>query len=93
MPIAHNEGNYSPMPRRWSACSARTGSLFATARRPAISIDAANPNGSQRNIAGILNDRRNVLGLMPHPERMADAELGGTDGRGLFAGLMAALAS
>ena len=53
--------------------------------------DAANPNGSLDNIAGILNEKRNVLGLMPHPERMADAELGGTDGRAMFDGLVEAL--
>lgn len=44
-------------------------------------------NGSQRNIAGIRNKRGNVLGMMPHPERLVDAELGGTDGRRLFEGL------
>jgi phosphoribosylformylglycinamidine synthase I len=46
-----------------------------------------NPNGSVRNIAGILNEKRNVLGLMPHPERVCDPLLGGTDGRALFEGL------
>ncbi len=50
-----------------------------------------NPNGSVRNIAGILNDKRNVLGLMPHPERMTDPALGGTDGIALFEGLMESL--
>jgi phosphoribosylformylglycinamidine synthase len=91
IPIAHNEGNYF-------ADEDTLGRLFAedlVAFRyasPTGEVDAAaNPNGSQRNIAGILNDRRNVLGLMPHPERMADAALGGTDGRGLFEGLMATL--
>jgi phosphoribosylformylglycinamidine synthase len=43
------------------------------------------------DIAGILNDKRNVLGMMPHPERLADAALGGTDGRPMFEGLLAAL--
>jgi phosphoribosylformylglycinamidine synthase len=52
--------------------------------------DVANPNGSLDNIAGIVNERGNVLGLMPHPERLADPELGGTDGRALFEGLLAA---
>jgi phosphoribosylformylglycinamidine synthase len=45
---------------------------------------AANPNGSLHNIAGIVNKRGNVLGMMPHPERCAEAELGGTDGLKLF---------
>ena len=53
--------------------------------------EGASPNGSLDNIAGILNHRRNVLGLMPHPERMADAALGGNDGRAMFDGLLEAL--
>jgi phosphoribosylformylglycinamidine synthase I len=50
-----------------------------------------NPNGSARDIAGILNEKRNVLGLMPHPERVCDPQLGGTDGRALFESLLEAL--
>ena len=50
-----------------------------------------NPNGSARNIAGILNDKRNVLGLMPHPERVCDPLLGGTDGWALFESLLETL--
>jgi phosphoribosylformylglycinamidine synthase len=52
-----------------------------------------NPNGSARDIAGIVNARGNVLGMMPHPERLADAALGGTDGRAMFDGLVTALAA
>ena len=54
--------------------------------------DAANPNGSIDNIAGVFNAAGTVLGLMPHPERLADARLGGTDGNAMFEGLVAALA-
>ena len=50
-------------------------------------VQGENPNGSVRNIAGILNEKRNVLGLMPHPERACDPLLGGTDGRSLFEGV------
>ena len=50
-----------------------------------------NPNGSVRNIAGILNEKRNVLGLMPHPERVCDPLLGGTDGVTLFKSLIETL--
>ena len=50
-----------------------------------------NPNGSARNIAGILSEKRNVLGLMPHPERVVDDVLGGTDGRNLFQSLIESL--
>ena len=52
---------------------------------------AANPNGAARNIAGVYNDERNVLGLMPHPERLSDAALGGTDGRLMIDSLVEAL--
>jgi phosphoribosylformylglycinamidine synthase len=48
---------------------------------------AANPNGSERSIAGVVNARGNVLGLMPHPERAAEAEVGGTDGLRIFRSL------
>jgi phosphoribosylformylglycinamidine synthase len=91
IPIAHNEGNYF-------ADQATLDRLFAEDRVAFRYCDAhgqvtpdANPNGSARNIAGILNDRGNVLGLMPHPERLAHPHLGGTDGRPLFEGLLAAL--
>ncbi len=50
--------------------------------------DAANPNGAMRNIAGIYNEKKNVLGLMPHPERLCEAVLGGTDGRAIFASIL-----
>jgi phosphoribosylformylglycinamidine synthase len=51
----------------------------------------ANPNGSQRSIAGIYNETGTVLGLMPHPERLADPALGGTDGKAMFTSLVEAL--
>jgi len=54
---------------------------------------AANPNGSQRNIAGIVSEQGNVLGMMPHPERCAEAELGGTDGLLLFRSVLEAAAA
>ena len=53
---------------------------------------AANPNGSMRGIAGIVNDQGNVLGLMPHPERAVDKLLGSDDGLGIFESLLARVA-
>ena len=53
--------------------------------------EAANPNGAARNIAGVFNETKTVLGMMPHPERLADPALGGADGRPLFDGLIEAL--
>jgi phosphoribosylformylglycinamidine synthase len=54
--------------------------------------DAANPNGSRNNIAGICNEARNVVGLMPHPERACESALGSADGRVLFESVIHALA-
>ena len=55
--------------------------------------DAANPNGSWHNIAGIINDNGNVLGMMPHPERAMEELLGSTDGIGVFTSLAASLSA
>ena len=63
----------TPTTRRWTAWKAKAGWCSAI---------QDNPNGSARNIAGILSEKRNVLGLMPHPERVVDPLIGGTDGRG-----------
>ena len=89
MPIAHNEGNYF-------ADDDTVDRLFDTGRvafrycTPQGAIDGiGNPNGSRRSIAGILNERGNVLGMMPHPERLAEPLHGGTDGRAMFEGLVA----
>ncbi|MFQ5939993.1 MAG: phosphoribosylformylglycinamidine synthase subunit PurQ, partial [Alphaproteobacteria bacterium] len=53
--------------------------------------EESNPNGSTGNIAGVFNETKTVLGMMPHPERLVDPALGGTDGRPMFDGLMEAL--
>ncbi len=84
IPIAHNEGNYF--------ADGDTLDRLAGEGRIAMrycasdgAVDAAsNPNGSARNIAGVFNAGRTVLGMMPHPERLAEAALGGTDGRAMF---------
>jgi phosphoribosylformylglycinamidine synthase subunit PurQ / glutaminase len=81
-PVAHGEGNYY-------ADEATLDRLEAEGRVMFRYRD--NPNGSARDIAGILNEKRNVLGLMPHPERAVDPATGGTDGRPLFQSLIEAL--
>ena len=91
IPIAHNEGNYYADEETLDRLAEEDRIAFRYCSLSGETDDAANPNGSRSNIAGILNERRNVLGLMPHPERMAEPALGGTDGRGLFESLMAAL--
>jgi phosphoribosylformylglycinamidine synthase subunit PurQ / glutaminase len=84
-PVAHGEGNYY-------ADDATLDRLEGEGRVVFRYQAGDNPNGSARGIAGILNEKRNVLGLMPHPERMVDAALGGTDGRALFESLIETLA-
>jgi phosphoribosylformylglycinamidine synthase I len=92
LPISHGEGRYT-------ADDATLDELEVTGRvvlryadsNGAVTPDA-NPNGSLRGIAGIINESGNVLGLMPHPERAAEAELGGTDGLRIFRSLAGWLA-
>ncbi len=62
-------------------------------QRPGRVTPEANPNGSRNNIAGICNEAGNVFGLMPHPERACDPLLGSTDGRAIFASILATPAS
>jgi phosphoribosylformylglycinamidine synthase subunit PurQ / glutaminase len=83
MPVAHHDGNYC-------AEEATLDRLEGEGRVAFRYRD--NPNGSMRDIAGVLSENRRVLGLMPHPERAIDPHHGGTDGRALFAGLMQAFA-
>ncbi|MBB6097356.1 phosphoribosylformylglycinamidine synthase [Deinobacterium chartae] len=91
LPIAHNEGNYYADEETLARLRGEGRVLFRYVTPGGEVERAANPNGSQNNIAGILNERGNVLGMMPHPERAAEALLGGTDGRGLFESLLAAV--
>ena len=82
-PVAHGEGNYYADDETLDRLEGEGRVMF---RYP-----GDNPNGSARNIAGILNEKRNVLGLMPHPERVVDPLTGGTDGRAMFESLIEAL--
>ncbi len=82
LPIAHHDGNY--------VCSEDDRKRLEDEDRIAFRY-ADNPNGSTGRIAGVLGAGRNVLGMMPHPERAADPEIGGTDGRILFQTLIEAL--
>jgi len=91
IPIAHNEGNYFADEKTLDRLEGEDRVAFRYCDADGAVGEEANPNGSQRNIAGILNERRNVLGMMPHPERLSDSQLGGTDGRAMFDGLLAAL--
>jgi phosphoribosylformylglycinamidine synthase subunit PurQ / glutaminase len=87
LPISHGEGRYVADAATLDALEAGGRVVLRYADADGAVTDAANPNGSDRGIAGIVNERGNVLGLMPHPERAAEAEVGGTDGLRLFASL------
>ncbi len=92
VPVAHNEGNYFADQKTLDRLEDEDRVAFRYASADGAVTPEVNPNGSQRSIAGILNGKRNVLGMMPHPEDAVDPLHGGTDGRGLFAGLAEALA-
>ncbi len=93
IPIAHNEGNYFANDETLAQLEGENRIAFRYCDPQGNVTVAANPNGSAQGIAGILNETRNVLGMMPHPERLAEAVLGGTDGRPMFDGLVEALAN
>jgi phosphoribosylformylglycinamidine synthase len=84
MPISHGEGRYYAAPETLAALRAKGQIVFRYAAPDGrITVDA-NPNGAMENIAGICSEGRNVVGLMPHPERAAESLLGSEDGRPLF---------
>jgi phosphoribosylformylglycinamidine synthase I len=80
-PVAHHDGNYF-------ADSDTLNRLEGEGRVAFRYAEGTNPNGSINDIAGIFNEQKNVLGLMPHPENLIEAAHGGDDGRALFAGLL-----
>jgi phosphoribosylformylglycinamidine synthase len=84
IPIAHGEGNYFAEPDAIARLEKNGQVIFRYATKTGEVTDAANPNGSVNNIAGICNDRRNVVGLMPHPERACELAVGSADGLVLF---------
>lgn len=93
MPIAHNEGNYYADAATLDRLADEGRIAFTYCDADGQNAATTNPNGAQRHIAGIVNRGGNVLGLMPHPERLADRLLGGTDGCAMFEGLLAATAA
>jgi phosphoribosylformylglycinamidine synthase len=87
MPIAHGEGNYFLPDAQLDALEARDGVLFRYV------APEGNPNGSARSIAGVINERGNVGGLMPHPERAAEEILGSDDGLLILRSLVESMAA
>jgi phosphoribosylformylglycinamidine synthase len=80
VPISHGEGNYYADDSTLDQLEARGRVVFRYCDAQGRVTAEANPNGSARNIAGIINERGNVLGMMPHPERAVEEMLGGSDG-------------
>jgi phosphoribosylformylglycinamidine synthase subunit PurQ / glutaminase len=92
MPIGHMEGNYFCDEATLAALKKQDRIAFRYATREGEITREANPNGSLDNIAGILSEGRNVLGMMPHPDRSSEALLGSADGFRIFESLVDALA-
>lgn len=91
IPIAHAEGRFYADPKTLDELEQNDQVLFRYCTPEGEVTPAANPNGAERNIAGICNRQRNVFGMMPHPERASEGVLGNTDGLGLFQSLVGAL--
>jgi phosphoribosylformylglycinamidine synthase len=87
IPIAHAEGNYVCDDETFSQLENNNRVIFRYSEPDGKISDEANPNGSRANIAGICNEARNVLGMMPHPERACEELLGSNDGREIFRSL------
>jgi phosphoribosylformylglycinamidine synthase len=93
LPIAHGDGRYSADDDTLDRLEGEGQVLFRYAPDPLQALEAYNPNGSMRDIAGIMSAAGNVLGLMPHPERAVDPVLGSTDGRPLFESILQRVAA
>jgi phosphoribosylformylglycinamidine synthase subunit PurQ / glutaminase len=93
IPIAHGDGNYFADEATLNALESEGRVVFRYVDAAGNATADANPNGAQRNIAGICDARRRVLGMMPHPERLFEPMLGGTDGRKVFESILESIAA
>jgi phosphoribosylformylglycinamidine synthase len=91
IPVAHGDGNYFADRDTLARLTDRDQIAFRYCDEFGEPTAAANPNGALHNIAGVYNEAKTILGLMPHPERLADPALGGSDGALMFQGLVEAL--
>jgi phosphoribosylformylglycinamidine synthase I len=91
IPIAHAEGRYYADDETLKDMRQHCQILFRYCDEKGIISEESNPNGTLENIAGVCNREQNVYGMMPHPERAADDELGNTDGRAIFESILAML--
>ena len=93
MPVAHGEGSYFAEPATLAKLQSKRQVVFRYVDESGKSTRESNPNGSMLNIAGICNEARNVVGMMPHPDRAWDRRLGSEDGKLLFESLVGTLES
>ena len=93
IPISHGEGNYYADPETLARLNAEDRVVFRYCTPAGEITAAANPNGAIENIAGILGEGRNVLGMMPHPERASEALLGGEDGLVIWRSMIESVAA
>ena len=91
MPISHGEGKYHADAETLRGLRAKNQIVFRYCTEDGRVAKEANPNGSLDNIAGVINEEGTVLGLMPHPERAAEAAVGGTDGTLIFHSILGTL--
>jgi phosphoribosylformylglycinamidine synthase I len=92
IPIAHGEGNYFTTPDELRRLEQNRQIVFRYVNANGVVTDEANPNGSLESIAGICSEQRNVVGVMPHPERACELSVGSADGRLMFESVMNAFA-
>ena len=93
VPIAHGEGNYYCDDETFKSLQDHSQIVFRYSSREGETSDRFNPNGSRDHIAGIVNSKKNVLGMMPHPERASEDILGSRDGRKIWDSLISTLES
>ncbi|NIO15907.1 MAG: phosphoribosylformylglycinamidine synthase subunit PurQ [Deltaproteobacteria bacterium] len=92
IPVAHYQGNYTASAETLLELEDNDQIVFKYCDAGGNVVESANPNGSVKNIAGICNRERNVVGMMPHPERCSEPELGSVDGRHIFESVIDSLA-
>ncbi|SCA58303.1 Phosphoribosylformylglycinamidine synthase 1 [Candidatus Terasakiella magnetica] len=91
IPVAHHDGNFHADSDVLAAIEENNQVAFRYCDEAGNATPEANINGSRNNIAGIFNEKKNILGMMPHPERLCEEALGGTDGKPMFDALVEAL--
>jgi len=91
IPVNHNDGNWTVGPGEMRDVEDESLVVFRYCDEDGNVVPEANPNGATDNVAGIVNSQGNVLGMMPHPERVSEVSLGGVDGRSIFSSLVGRL--